>query len=347
MNRLFFIFRNEPGVIMFLRTLYYALIGFLLLPASTVSAQSHRALKSDVNSSASLTQPSIGTKSYPDFFVVNSIHCPQKSNGCIPQCKEVIHRYQQDRSYHPTDMNSLVASLKPGIPVCIIVHGSFVKTKEFYTQSVNHYQRILASANDRPLHLIAVHWPSDPGLLITPIQQVRQLGNRAEYNGIYLARLITRIPPDNPVSLVGHSHGCRVIASALHLLGGGPIQGVVVENPFPQRRMRAVFGAGAVEQNWLNPGQRYGNAFNRIEFLLNIKNRRDSVLKLYTLTEPYRPHTLGQNGFRIQDLALINTQAGKIIEYDVSNMVGTGHMISHYAAHPQIRATYLPFVYFD
>jgi len=68
---------------------------------------------------------------------------------------------------------------------------------------------------------------------------------------------------------------------------------------------------------------------------------------LYTLTEPYRPHTLGQNGFRIQDLALINTQAGKIIEYDVSNMVGTGHMISHYAAHPQIRATYLPFVYFD
>ncbi len=332
---------------MFLRTLYYALIGFLLLPLSSVSAQSHRVLKSDASSSASLTPLSIGTKCYPDFFIMNSIHCQQKSNGCVPQCREVIHRYQQDRRYHPTDIKSLVASLKPGVPVCIVVHGSFVKTKEFYSQSVNHYQRILASANDRPLHFIAVHWPSDPGVLITPIQQVRELGNRAEYNGIYLARLISRIPPENPVCLVGHSHGCRLIASALQLQGGGAVQGVVVENPYPQRRMRAVFGAAAVEQNWLNPTQRYGCALNRIEFLLNIKNCRDTVLKLYTLTEPYRPRTIGQAGFRVQDLVQINTQAGKIVEYDVTNLVGTGHMISHYASHSQIRTTYLPYVYFD
>lgn len=332
---------------MFLRMLYYALIGFLLLPASQVSAQSHRTLRSNGNSLNQPVQPSIGTKGYPDYFVVSSVHCPQKSNGTIPQCRDVIHHYQQDRMYHPTNMNSLVASLKPGVPVCIGVHGSFVKSPELYTHAVYRYQRILASANDRPLHYIAFHWPSDPGLLLAPIHQVRQLGNRAEYNGIYLARVVSQIPPENPVCLVGHSHGCRVIASALHLLGGGAVQGVVVNNPFPQRRMRAVFGAAAVEQNWLNPGQRYGCALNRIEFLLNIKNQRDRVLKLYSLTEPYRPCTIGQSGFRIQDLVLINTQAGKIIEYDVSNIVGPGHMIADYAPHPQIRITSLPYIYFD
>jgi hypothetical protein len=262
-------------------------------------------------------------------------------------CVGVIHRYLPDERYHVSDLDTMIAALRPGVPVCLAIHGSFVGSKDLYPQSVNRYKRILESANDRPIHFIAVHWPSDPGLLLLPTVQVNQLGKRAEYNGIYLAQLIARIPPENPVSMIGHSHGCRVVASALHLLGGGTVQGVAVADPHPERRIRAVFGAGAIDQHWLNPGERYGCALNRVEWLLNIRNRMDGVLNLYPLLTPFLHRAIGQAGFRRKDLMRIGGNVEKIVEYDVTQLVGAGHMISHYAPHPQIRAAFVPYLYFD
>lgn len=281
------------------------------------------------------------------FFVVNSSHCPQEPNGCYPQCRGVVHQYLPDGRYHRSSKEQLLASLKPGVPVCVMVHGSFVKSDEWYRLTVRRYQRLVAAGGNRPMHFIAAHWPSDPGTMIFPAYQVEKLGDRAEYNGIYLAQLIRSIPADHPVSFIGHSHGCRVISSALHLLGGGSVQGVRVSNPSPHRRMRVVFGAGGIDHHWLNPGEKYGCALNRVECLLNIHSRLDCVLNLYPFTDPLFHHAAGQIGFTKSDLKKLGGQSRKIRQYDVTHLVGTGHMIVKYAPYPQIRARAIPYLYFD
>lgn len=327
--------------------LQLALTGLIIFHGATTKAQPDMSSQANGSTWPLSVPASIGTRCAPDFFVVNSIPCPQSSNGCQPNCRGVVYRYLPDGRYHPSHRETLIAALRPGVPVCVAVHGSFVKTSELYPQSIARYKRVVAAANDRPVHFVAAHWPSDPGLLIVPAIQVNELGRRAEFNGIYLAQFITRIPPENPVSLIGHSHGCRVVISALHLLAGGNVKGITVTDPYPTRRIRAVLTAAAIDQHWLNPGERYGCALNRVECLLNVRNRTDMVLKLYPLRDPLLHHALGQAGLRRRDFLRIGAQSQKIAELDVTHLVGTGHMISRYSPHPQILATAIPYLYFD
>ncbi len=105
------------------------------------------------------------------------------------------------------------------------------------------------------------------------------------------------------------------------------MQGFAVADPHPERRIRAVFGAGAIDQHWLNPGERYGCALNRVEWLLNIRNRMDGVLNLYPLLDPFLHRAIGQAGFRRRDLRRIGGNVVKIVEYDVTQLVGAEHMI--------------------
>lgn len=327
----------------------FGLVLAAIVACSTASANAQQgvSLPSNGGEFASQVTASVGTHCAPDFFVVDSTPCPQTFNGCPPLCRGIVQRYLPDERYHVSDAETLIASIRPGVPVCIAIHGSFVRTGDLYPESVARYKRIVASANDRPLHFIAAHWPSDPGPLLLPSIQVNALGRRAEFNGIYVAQLINRIPPENPVALIGHSHGCRVVASALHLLGGGTVNGIAVTDPCPNRRIRAVFTAAAIDHHWLNPGEKYGCAINRIECLLNVRNQNDLVLKLYPLREPLLHHAIGQSGFRHRDLVRIGSQSQKLAELDVTHLVGTSHMIAKYAVHPQIRAAVVPYLYFD
>lgn len=289
----------------------------------------------------------IGTHDAPNFFVVNSIPCPQKSDGRQPRCQGVVHRFLPDGRFHPSDKETMLASLRPGVPVCIAFHGFLVRAKDLYPQSIARYKRTMQASNDRPLHFISTHWPSDPGTLVFPAIALDRMGRAAEFNGFYVANLMNRIPPENPICLIGHSLGCRVIASALHLLGGGEVQGHRVHNKHPERRIRVVFGAAAIDHHWLNPGERFGCAINRMESMLNIRNSTDIALKLYPLREPLLHHALGRDGFHDSDLEAIGWQTAKIAQWDVSHLVGMNHMIAGYARHPQIRAFYSRYVYFD
>ena len=330
---------------MYLRT--HLTIAWLVFPALAYPQTDFQQPPRVLHRAEYAIQPSIGTHCRPDFFVVDSIPCAQSPNGCLPQCNGRVCRYLPDERYHRSTREELLAALSPGIPVCIVVHGSFVGARSLFPDTIGRYKRLLTSANDRPIHFIAAHWPSDPGLLMFPAIQVNELGRRAEYNGIYVAQLINSIPPENPICMIGHSHGCRLIASAIHLLGGGTVCGFSVPDACPQRRIRVVFGAAAIDQHWLNPGQRYGCGLRRVECLLNIKNRTDLPLNLYPLGDPFWHRAIGQGGFRPCDFAQMGMQAAKIRQFEVSHLVGTGHEIARYAPHPQIRASYLPYAFFD
>ena len=319
----------------------------ILISALDATAQTPNGLPIPVPAQGPVGRVSTGTVDEPDFFVVNSARCPQMPLNCEPRCDGIVHRFLPDCRYHVSSRDDLINSFQPGVPVCIVVHGSFVGAADVYMESVGRYRRMLQSAGNRPLHFIAAHWPSETGLLLLPTIQTNALGRRAEFNGIYLAQLIGQIPPSQPVSLIGHSHGCRVVASALHLLAGGAVRGFTVADPSPERPIRAVFGAAAIDHTWLNPGQKYGRALLRVEQLLNIKNETDLVLNAYPLRDPRLRRAFGQVGLSRRDVQMIGPLVGKIREFDATRLVGSGHMIEAYAPHPQIRSAYLPYVYFD
>ena len=128
---------------------------------------------------------------------------------------------------------AFAASLTPGVPVCIVVHGSFTNWKSLCDDCVPVLRWIRSGAPQRPLHVLFYTWPSEGGITYEPHIDVGILGARASFNGVYLAELVARIPPGHPVCLVGHSHGARLVAAALHVLGGGEVDNVRLTWPAP------------------------------------------------------------------------------------------------------------------
>ncbi len=177
-----------------------------------------------------------------------------------------VHQVQSNGSSPATNVNNLKLQVAPGVPVCIFTHGSFVTWKSNAQQACQAYQRIRRASGNAPLQMVFFSWPSDGPYTFVPQVDVSVRGKRAEFNGFHLATLISCVPESCPVTVIGHSHGTRVTLSAMQLAAGGTVQGhTFTGNVGTQRRMRIVLAAGAVDHNWLNPGQRYGLALNRAE----------------------------------------------------------------------------------
>ncbi len=93
---------------------------------------------------------------------------------------------------------------------------------------------------------------------------------------------------------MGHSHGARMTAAALHLLAGGEVDDThLTYLPPPEQRIRAVLVAGALDHHWMDPGQRYGMALCRTECLLYMRNDHDIVLSIYPMRRLFSRRALG------------------------------------------------------
>ncbi|MCH2201895.1 MAG: hypothetical protein MK102_07985 [Fuerstiella sp.] len=239
-------------------------------------------------------------------------------------------------------------SLLPNVPVCIYVHGSFVTSSETEHQAAKTHRWLRSVSRGQSLQIINFMWPSSRPIVIPTVNlDVNLLGRRAARNGWYLAELIRHIPRECPVCLIGHSHGCRAIASALHLMGGGSVQGVTHPSArFKGRPIRTVFAASAMRHDWLNPGERYGNALCATGCLINLKNRHDPALLLYPLRHAFAGHALGSTGFTNGDKRDLQVWSRKVQDYDVEQLIGVGHMWPRFLQHQRLAWLIRNFVYF-
>jgi hypothetical protein len=204
-----------------------------------------------------------------------------------------------------------------------------------------------AAAPDLPLQFIFYTWPSEGYMSLLPATDLGILGRRGGFNGIYLAQLIAELPPDTPICLIGHSHGARAVASALHLLGGGDFQGYRSAGAFTDRRpIRAVFAAAAMDHHWLVPGQRYGQALFRAESVLNLRNQADFALRLYPFRRPFSNQALGRVGLSSKDRRLLGPYQFRMTELDVTALLGDAHFWPTYYSRPEIARAIVPWVYF-
>jgi hypothetical protein len=280
------------------------------------------------------------------YWIVSTRDCDgqltrgQRDNFRVFVCD---HRGQQV----PSSLPALVQSLSPGVPVCFVMHGSFVDWETVCQDAQQTNAWLRAPRPDRPLHVVFVTWPSDdtPKLML-PID-VALLGRRSSRHSFYLAELVSLIPDDHPICLIGHSHGARMVVSTLHVLGGGRVDDVAFGGgPYHQHRIRAVLAAGAFDHHWLNPGQRYELAVQRPELIVNLQNRRDLALRFYPLHRPLTAPAAGRLGFPDVDRRRIGPLSQKLVDLDVTRFIRQGHIWPHYYSQPQLAQTIAPHVFF-
>jgi Alpha/beta hydrolase family len=282
------------------------------------------------------------------YWIASSHHCRQSEpHGC--SCGDLEFFYRAcDGATQQLNRDAFHASMPPGTPVCIVVHGSFTNWKGLCDDCGPVYRWLRSAAPSRTVNVVFYTWPSDGPITYEPHIDVAILGMRASFNSVYLGDLVARIPSGHPVCIMGHSHGARMAAAALHLLGGGDVDGThLTYLPPPDQRIRCVLVAGALDHQWLDPGQRFGLALCRVESLLYMRNDHDMVLNIYPMRRFFSRRALGEEGLSRRDHERLGTLNTKIVQLDVTHVIHTGHMWNNYYIHPELATAIEPYVYFD
>lgn len=291
--------------------------------------------------------PFVGDAACPNYWIVSSRCSIQNIHeACHGPWRLDVYQRTPDRQLRPTNLASLSSQLIPGIPVLVFSHGSFVEWNSQCQQAHELYVRLRQSCS-APLQVIFFTWPSEAHSQLTMPFEVNIRGRQADFNGFYVTSLITQIPPDCPVCLMGHSHGARVILSAMHLAGGGAIEGHLCPCALGSRRFRVVLAAAAMDHHWLNPGELFGCALNRVECLLNFRNRHDLPLALYPMSHIFARRALARSGITQRDAYEMGWNSVKIRQCDVTELVGHAHYWPYYYDQPGIVGAMVPYVYFQ
>ncbi len=283
---------------------------------------------------------------HPVCIFVRSRQCPQSPRTQNPACDFRYDYHGPDGRFHAISGDEMFQMLPRSAPVLILVHGSFVDFEE-EPELLQTCEWIRSAAPDQPLLVLCYRWPSDIGWkAILGSIAVCQLAHRAEFNGFYLSQLINRVPPGNSVSLLGHSHGCRMIAAALHLLSGGRVKGKSLPPcDWSERCLRVTFFSAAMDHDWLNPGERYDLAINRMCWLQNHRHTCDWALLTYPGRYPGSACALGKTGFTRKDLKRLGWQATKIEQITGQGKLNWGHFLSSYLKDRAIKPRVLSNIY--
>lgn len=281
------------------------------------------------------------------YWMVSSRPCQQKSHSQCCGCQFNYYRCNENTRCVRSSLKSLLESLQPGVPIAVVVHGSFTSLQSITNDSRYMNSWLQNGDAKRPLHVIFFTWPSDgpyTGLLHL---DVARLGRKSARTAFYLSDLLAKLPADRPVSLIGHSHGARTVAATLHLQGGGAVQGYRLSpSLIVPRRFRAVLTGAAIDHNWFNPGERYGRALCSVESLLNVRNKHDNVLGFYPLRKPFSGRALARTGLTPWDLQKLGWLNTKVSQLDVTSIVGAHHFWQYYYRHSEIAEAISPWVFF-
>lgn len=291
-------------------------------------------------------QPSAPVQTDAGYWIVSSRHAKKEIEAGLP-FQYQVYRFDGSNPGRESSMEEMLSFLQPSVPVSFMVHGSFLLWESVLNDSAQTNQWLRSAAPCQPMHLIFYTWPSNDGDYL-PHLKVNHLGRRSSLNGFYLADLISRISMDHPICLIGHSHGTRLVSAALHSMSGGIVDGRKLAcAPLPQRRLRVVLAAAAIDHDWLNPDARYGLALCHVEVILNLRNRTDFPLMFYHFRRPISRRALAVTGVTDRDRNKLGEMSDKVDELDVTDRISYGHLWKHYYRDPSIAAAIRHYVFFD
>ncbi len=258
-----------------------------------------------------------------DVWLLSTRHIPSGASDADvePGCWHL----EADGSWTPSETAALlVASPKP-VPLVIFIHGNRWDADRAAAEGLAFSRQLQDLAPAASFRFAIWSWPADRmGRRNRPDLIVKDIRSREE--AAYLARLLDRVPPDLPVSLIGYSYGAQTILGALRLLAGDDFDGARLERHGTARQapMAAILVAGAVESHALAGGDLEQSLLSHLSRLLVIRNRCDPNLRLYPfLYGRGGPQAMGFVGPTCLDPDSPETR--KIEVLDVSCEVGKRH----------------------
>ncbi len=127
--------------------------------------------------------------------------------------------------WRASSLEALRASSLGLIPTCFFVHGNNTtadQADDLGRLAARQFGRYVPKGQF--VRLVLWSWPSERQVVL-PRKDLLLKAERADVQGLYLASLIRQFPPSVPIGILGYSYGARVSSAALHLLGGGSVQG--------------------------------------------------------------------------------------------------------------------------
>ncbi|NLY00765.1 MAG: alpha/beta hydrolase [Rhodopirellula sp.] len=241
----------------------------------------------------------------------------------------------EDCQWSPVPAEDFFACDSPQTPTIVLVHGNRVERHEAVAEGLRVYEILKGLAGGAPFRLVVWSWPADQ--IRGPLRDVRLKAARTDAQGHYLASVLNRLHPDVPLTLIGYSFGSRLVTGSLELLAGGSVAGRSLSDrrDTPQRRIRAILIAAALDSHWLSPGQYHGQALSQVERALVTVNSADPVLKRYHLiSRCSNPQALGWSG--PTGGACLGGWAEKLDVVDVTCVVGAQHSFFPYLYAPAV-----------
>lgn len=241
------------------------------------------------------------------------------------------------------------AQLRPDIATSVFTHGSYVSFDDFVYESEATSKWLRSCNGCRPLQTVFFTWPSDTNARYLP-GGVRSLEKRAEFNAFALAETIAMLPNAGRITVMGHSHGALMTTAAMHLLGGGSVQGRTSPARIPYRA-NVVLAAAAMDHDWLCPRTdaraltslrqtrdrgRYGRALCVTQRMLILKSHHDVALKISRLRRALAKPALGRVGLTRCDERKMLASLCRVHVEDVTEYLGCKHIWPYYLQHREI-----------
>ncbi len=254
--------------------------------------------------------------------------------GCPSSVEEVLHRlrwwrYRQGHGWRKASWEEFQTTAAPAsfpLTTSFFVHGNRISSGAAKSGGLATYRRLTGCSRPLPVRFVIWSWPSDQQG--GPIRDARAKASRSDVDAYLMACCLSRMASPEEISLSGYSFGGRIITGALHLLGGGSLCGRHVEYIGPAG-YQVVLLAPALNNDWLLPGRRHGQAAQMTQRLLVMFNPRDWVLKRYhVLSRGGRPRALGFTG--LAGRSRLESAGVEVRQVNTSGVVGKQHDLQRY-----------------
>lgn len=277
-------------------------------------------------------------------WVVNTRSLPHRR--CLKRedfAPRVYRRETDAENWTLSDLDTLVEELA-GEQITLVMHGNWVASDQAIERGLDFRGKMAKGCRRDRSRYVIWSWPSEE-IDERVLTDVEIKACRTNTEGFYLACFLERFPQGR-LNLVGYSFGARVVTGGLHVLAGGSLAGLrldettATESPDGQSprselpTIRAALFAAAVDADWLAPGGKHGLALTQAERVFVTVNPKDRVLKYF----PRIPGgdggpALGYSGLTFQPKSGVSVK-----QFRVFAAVGRKHSWEDYLDSPQILA---------
>lgn len=298
------------------------------------------AVHADCFASADVSEPLFAAPPRPlqesdQVFLVSTRRIGVECNSRLMQtgldCQQRVEPMTRNPVWLLSDWRRAIAS-DPRRSTIVYVHGNRVSSGYDKVEGMSVYRSFRKHhPNHPPVRFIIWSWPASqiPG----PIKDYMVKAQRTNPAAWQLAWMLNRMPTGARVRLVGYSYGTRVVSGAAHLLAGGQIGSLRLQEPKRDRArpIRVALMAAAFDADWLQPDRQYSRAVSQMERAIIATNQLDPAMRFYHLSNGRgRMDALGKYGVHhIQSLGKAAHRLGRI---DFTREVGRSHVVSDYLA---------------